>query len=79
MTAQAAFSAEYIRCFHALRINGIVQIRRPIIGATPDGRFAEEPIAHGCNPMHGRNTNGVTATAKSLLKVPFREYQGGSL
>lgn len=51
----------------------------PIIGATPDGRFAEEPIAHGCNPMHGRNTEGITATAKSLLKVPFREYQGGSL
>lgn len=51
----------------------------PIIGATPDGRFAQEPIAHGCNPMHGRNTNGITATAKSLLKVPFHEYQGGSL
>ena len=51
----------------------------PIIGATPDGRYAEEPIAHGCNPMHGRNINGITATAKSLLKVPFREYQGGSL
>lgn len=51
----------------------------PLIGATPDGRFAEEPIAHGCNPMHGRNTEGITATANSLLKVPFREYQGGSL
>lgn len=51
----------------------------PIIGATPDGRYAEEPIAHGCNPMHGRNTNGITATAKSLLKVPFRKFQGGSL
>lgn len=51
----------------------------PIIGATPDGRLAEEPIAHGCNPMHGRNTEGITATVKSLLKVPFREYQGGSL
>lgn len=51
----------------------------PILGATPDGRFAEEPIAHGCNPMHGRNHEGITATAKSLLKVPFREYQGGSL
>lgn len=51
----------------------------PIIGATPDGRFAEEPIAHGCNPMHGRNTEGITATAKSLLKVPFTKYQGGSL
>lgn len=51
----------------------------PIIGATPDGRFANEPIAHGCNPMHGRNTQGITATAKSLLKVPFEKYQGGSL
>ena len=51
----------------------------PMLGATPDGRLAEEPIAHGCNPMHGRNTQGITATAKSLLKVPFREYQGGSL
>ena len=51
----------------------------PMIGATPDGRFAEEPIAHGCNPMHGRNTQGITATAKSLLKVPFSKYQGGSL
>lgn len=50
-----------------------------ILGATPDGRLAEEPIAHGCNPMHGRNTEGITATAASLLKVPFREYQGGSL
>jgi formate C-acetyltransferase len=51
----------------------------PMLGATPDGRLAEEPVAHGCNPMHGRNTEGVTATAKSLLKVPFRKYQGGSL
>jgi formate C-acetyltransferase len=51
----------------------------PMLGATPDGRLAQEPVAHGCNPMHGRNTEGVTATAKSLLKVPFRKYQGGSL
>lgn len=50
-----------------------------ILGATADGRLAEEPIAHGCNPMHGRNTQGITATAKSLLKVPFKKYQGGSL
>lgn len=51
----------------------------PMLGATADGRFAKEPIAHGCNPMHGRNTGGITATAKSLLKVPFEKYQGGSL
>ena len=51
----------------------------PILGATPDGRFRDDPIAHGCNPMHGRNTEGITATAKSLLKIPFQKYQGGSL
>ena len=50
----------------------------PMLGATPDGRLAHEPIAHGCNPMHGRNTQGVTASAKSLLKVPFTKFQGGS-
>jgi len=49
------------------------------LGATPDGRKADEPYAHGCNPMHGRNINGITATANSLLKVDFRRYQGGSL
>jgi formate C-acetyltransferase len=51
----------------------------PMIGATPDGRLASDPIAHGCNPMHGRNTHGITATANSLLKIPFEKYQGGSL
>ena len=50
-----------------------------LLGATADGRYASEPIAHGCNPMHGRNFEGITATANSLCKVPFREYQGGSL
>ena len=50
----------------------------PMLGATPDGRLAHEPIAHGCNPMHGRNTNGVLASAHSLLKVPFTKFQGGS-
>ena len=50
----------------------------PMLGATPDGRLAHEPIAHGCNPMHGRNTEGVLASAKSLLKVPFTKFQGGS-
>lgn len=49
------------------------------MGATPDGRWADEPLAHGCNPMHGRNTQGITATANSLLKVDFRRFQGGSL
>ena len=49
-----------------------------LLGATPDGRHACEPLAHGMNPMHGRNTKGLTATANSFCKVDFRKYQGGS-
>lgn len=48
-------------------------------GATYDGRLKEEPFAHGCNPMHKRNTHGITATANSLCKIDFRRFQGGSL
>jgi formate C-acetyltransferase len=50
----------------------------PMLGATPDGRHAAEPLAHGMNPMHGRNTKGLTATANSFCKVAFRKFQGGS-
>lgn len=50
----------------------------PMLGATPDGRKAAEPIAHGNNPMHGRNTEGMAATAHSFCKIDYRKYQGGS-
>ena len=30
------------------------------------------------NPMHGRNSRGLTATANSFCKVDFRKFQGGS-
>lgn len=50
----------------------------PMMGATPDGRKAAEPIAHGMNPMHGRNKNGIGATIDSFTKLDFTKYQGGS-
>ncbi len=49
----------------------------PLIGVTPDGRKKEEPLAQGCNPMHGRNSNSITATMNSLSKLPFEKVQGG--
>jgi formate C-acetyltransferase len=51
----------------------------PYLGATPDGRKREEPLAHGMNPMHGRNKEGITATANSFCKIDFKKFQGGSL
>ena len=49
-----------------------------LLGATPDGRKASEPLAHGNNPMHGRNTEGMSATMKSFCALDYTRYQGGS-
>jgi len=48
-------------------------------GATPDGRRAEEYLAHGINPQVGRGLTGLLATANSLAKVDQRKFQGGPL
>jgi len=50
----------------------------PMMGATPDGRKAHEPVAHGNNPMHGRNTQGIAATARSFCNIDYSGFQGGS-
>lgn len=50
-----------------------------VLGATPDGRKRDEFIAHGMNPQHGRNSEGISATINSLCKIDFTRYQGGSL
>ena len=50
----------------------------PMLGATPDGRRAEEALAHGMNPMHGRNKLGILPTMRSFTKLNYAEYQGGS-
>jgi formate C-acetyltransferase len=48
-------------------------------GATPDGRLAQEYLAHGINPQVGRATHGLLATANSIAKVDQRKFQGGTM
>ena len=48
-------------------------------GATPDGRFANTPVADGVGPASGRDTMGPTAAANSVAKLDHAIASNGTL
>ena len=42
-----------------------------MIGATPDGRLAEEPLSDAGSPTYGRDTKGATSTILSVSKPDY--------
>ncbi len=50
------------------------------VGATPDGRLSQSPLADGgISPMYGRDKTGPTAVLKSVSRLPFNLASNGTL
>ena len=50
------------------------------VGATPDGRFAQTPLADGgMSPMYGRDKLGPTAVLNSVSRIPSHLATNGTL
>ena len=48
------------------------------VGATPDGRLAQEPLAYSLSAHQGRDVKGVTAMLNSLSRLPHHRAAGAS-
>ena len=49
-----------------------------ILGATADGRYAHDGVAHGVGPSCSSMKCGISAAINSCGKMPFEKFSGGA-
>ncbi|MEM3665220.1 MAG: pyruvate formate lyase family protein [Candidatus Jordarchaeales archaeon] len=61
-----------------ISVSGTQILEGKLIGATPDGRLAYNPVAIGINPVDGTAKNGLTAVLKSAAVVSKANQSDGT-